>query len=257
MEVDGATDAMEQSANIDQPDDTDLNLSSVSDTSLPSSEEEGNGPKTPPIEPHPLPESSLVNVSDISSDLDNEQLSSENIGEAPANQTEMKRDSASVQQEMESVTTNQPVGGEDAPGNQPVAAESMVEEEGPSLKTGGVEEEIKSADAAELSGVMDKPSGDDSAEGAGIFPVEDVPHQHLVETLSLQGSAPSSPTAVGTPTKTPGKRKVNTCQTTHRHCLVPRPQSAFSLLKKRFNVKEVKSGLGTKLVPIHETATLI
>lgn len=199
----GGGEIMEQSAGADDSHKlTDDNLSSVSDTSLAScSGDEGVGPKTPPTEPN---EHSLINVSDVSSDLDDgEQALMSSQEDAPGNQAEKPGgDGVSSQPEERdtAVSANQLESGGDAPGNQPTA--TAMEE-----TTAASEDVPKSADSAELSGVL---SSDTAAvESVNVLPGEEVPHPLLSETASQQGSAPPSPTAVGTPTKTPGKRKVS------------------------------------------------
>ena len=170
-------------------DDVDMNLSSVSDTSLVSSDDGGTGAVTPPTEPN---EPSLVNISDISSDLDNEPTVPEDKGEPPVNLPEKTADAdANVVQEVETaVFVGEPESKEDAPSNQPVVVMDTVTKE--------ISQE-KYADSAELS----------RAESTSDVPTaEDVAHPLSAEVLSFQESAPPSPTAAGTPTKTPGKRKV-------------------------------------------------
>lgn len=189
----------------DDDDDVDLNLSSVSDTSLASNDddEEGEtGPKTPPTEPG---EPSLINVSDISSDMDNdnEQLVSGGLEEVPTNKAE-KTGEKSNQLETTGVLVNQPEIDEEVPGSQPVVSKETTHEE-ESLHLASSEEVTKSADSAELS-IPDAATA--SSESTAVVPVEDLPHPQLAEVVSQQESAPPSPTAVGTPTKTPGKRKV-------------------------------------------------
>lgn len=202
MEIEPVSEGVEPVASSaqegDQDDSVDMNLSSVSDTSLVSSDDGdcGNGTKTLPTESK---EPSLVNISDISSDLDNDPLLSEDVGDAPVNQAGETRDTAdsSVTQDVESsAPVSQPEGSEDAPSNQPVVAKDTTSKE--------VSEEVmKSADSAEIGKV------DSISEAAStVLPLEDVPHPLPVESVSLQGSAPPSPTAIGTPTKTSGKRKV-------------------------------------------------
>ena len=177
-------------------DDVDLNLSSVSDTSLASNdnEEEETGPKTPPTEPS---EPSLVNISDVSSDLDNEPPLSGELGETPTNQPMGVGEKS---QELPAGGINQPESGEEALDDRPLVAKETGNDDEAPPPTGGVEEATKSADSAELSSVDTRATEEMLAE--------DVPHPHLAEVVSQQESAPPSPTAVGTPTKTPGKRKV-------------------------------------------------
>lgn len=199
----GGGEIMEQSAGADDSHKlTDDNLSSVSDTSLAScSGDEGVGPRTPPTEPN---EPSLINVSDVSSDLDDgERALMSSQEDAPGNQAEKSGgdgDGSQPEERDTGVSANQPESGEDAPGNQPTA--TAVEE-----TTAASEEVLKPADSAELSGALS--SDTVAVESANILPGEEVPHPLLSETASQQGSAPPSPTAVGTPTKTPGKRKVS------------------------------------------------
>ena len=198
----GGGEIMEQSGGADDTHKlTDDNLSSVSDTSLAScSGDEGVGPRTPPTEPN---ESSLINMSDVSSDLDDgERALMSSQEDAPGNQAEKPGgDGVSSQPEEKDtvVSANQPESGGDAPGKQPIAT-AMEETAADS------EDVLKSADSAELSGMLS--SDTVAVENANVLPGEDVPHPLLSETASQQGSAPPSPTAVGTPTKTPGKRKV-------------------------------------------------
>ena len=183
-------------------DDVELNLSSVSDTSLAScSGDEGMGPKTPPTAPN---KSFLTNVSDVSSDLDVEQPQTSSQEDAPGNQAEKMGGGGAQPEERETSTTgastNQLESGGDTPGNQPVA--TATEE------TAAASEDLqKSADSTELSGVSSSDVA--SSERDSVLPGEDVPHPLSIETTSLQDSAPSSPTAMGTPTKTPGKRKAS------------------------------------------------
>lgn len=206
---------------------TDGNLSSVSDTSLAScSGDEGVGPKTPPPEPN---EPSLVNVGDVSSDLDGMKVVASSQEDAPGNQEE-KAGGASTQPEERDagmiLSANQPESGGDAPGNQPTAT-SMEE-----TTTAVSENVLKSADSAELSGVLS--SDTVAGEGANVLPGEELSHPLLSETASQQGSAPPSPTAVGTPTKTPGKRKVSKNKSIsqpelQRKCLYYRSSLSHSL----------------------------
>ena len=199
MELEDSGDIMEQPAGKDEiSDDIELNLSSVSDTSLAScSGDEGVGPRTPPTQPIAP---SVINVSDISSDLDSEQHLTGCHEDAPDNQgKKMGEDEGSTLSEVGGtgigVSANQMDSGGDTPANQPIVEETTA--------VGGVQEDVsKSADSAELSGIL-------SSDVTTMEPGEDVPHPFLVEIASLQDSAPSSPTAVGTPTKTPGKRKVD------------------------------------------------
>jgi hypothetical protein len=75
--------------------------------------------------------------------------------------------------------------------------------------TAAASEDIpKSADSAELSGGV-LSSDTVAVESSSVLPGEEVPHPLLSEAASQQESAPPSPTAIGTPTKTPGKRKVS------------------------------------------------
>ena len=173
-------------------DDVNMNLSSVSDTSLVSSDDGGMGAVTPPTEPS---EPSLVNVSDISSDLDNEPPVAVEKGENPVNLSEKAGDGDdNVAQEVEAaVSVGEPESKEDVPSNQPVVAMDTVNKD---------VSEGKSADGAELS------KTEAISEVSSIQPSDDMPHPLSAEAVSLQGSAPPSPTSAGTPTKTPGKRKV-------------------------------------------------
>ena len=190
-------------------DEVSLNLSSVSDVSLESSpggddDDLRDGPKTPPMDTN---KQTLVNVSDISSDFDNDQSLDGPKEEAPANQAEKKEEEneASALQEAETVATPtdkpEDVRGEDVPSNQ------AVSEEVPSQVL-AADEEMKSAECAESATSI--ATTEDAAEG-------DVPHPLPAEAVSLQESAPPSPTAMGTPTKTPGKRKVR-MDINYNHC---------------------------------------
>ena len=184
-----------------KPDDVNLNLSGMSDVSLSSSpggDDTRHGPKTPPTRG---PDS--LNVSDISSDFDNDQQPGEAHEDAPVNQAEkIGKEEAVVVQEVESAIappTDKPEGTtseEDIPGNQAVVVKETESEEV------AADEEMKSAECAETV------TSDATTESTALLPAEDVPHPLLVEPLSSQGSAPPSPSAVGTPIKTPGKRKV-------------------------------------------------
>lgn len=184
---------------------TDDNLSSVSDTSLAScSGDEGVGPRTPPTEPNEP--STLISASDVLSDVDGEPVVMSSQEDAAADQSEKTGggDKASTQPEerdSDVMPANQPKSGGDVPGNQttPTAMEETT--------TAASEDVLKSADSAELSGVLSSDTA--ASENASILVGEDVPHPLLSETASQQDSAPPSPTAVGTPTKTPGKKKVS------------------------------------------------
>ena len=179
---------------------TDDNLSSVSDTSLAScSGDEGVGPRTPPVEPNEP--SSLVSVGDISSGLDGEQALKSSQEDVPGNQAEKGGgDGASAQPEESGISANKSETGGEAPGNQPPTATAMEE-----TSAAASEDILKSADSAELSG-SDTVAMESTTN---VLPGEDVPHPLLSDTASQQESAPPSPSAVGTPTKTPGKRKVS------------------------------------------------
>ena len=179
---------------------TDDNLSSVSDTSLAScSGDEGVGPRTPPVEPNEP--SSLVSVGDISSGLDGEQALKSSQEDVPGNQAEKGGgDGASAQPEESGISANKSETGGEAPGNQPPTATAMEE-----TSAAASEDVLKSADSTELSG-SDTVAMESSTN---VLPGEDVPHPLLSDTASQQESAPPSPSAIGTPTKTPGKRKVS------------------------------------------------
>ena len=187
-------------------DEVSLNLSSVSDVSLESSpgddDDLRDGPKTPPMD---TSKQTLVNVSDISSDFDNDQSLDGPREEAPTNQAEKEEEEeneASALQEAETVAppTDKPedIRGEDVPSNQAVVVKDTISEEALSQVL-AADEETKSAECAESATSI--ATTEDAAEG-------DVPHPLPAEAVSLQESAPPSPTAMGTPTKTPGKRKV-------------------------------------------------
>ena len=200
----GGDDVMEQSTGVDDSHKlTDDNLSSVSDTSLAScSGDEGVGPRTPPIEPN-----KPSNVGDTLIGLADDQALKSSQENAPSNQAEKGGggDGASTQPEERDigVSANQSESGGEAPGNQPPTATAMEE-----TTAAASEEVVKSAESAELSGVL---SSDTVAmeSTTNVLPGEDVPHPLLSDTASQQESAPPSPSAVGTPTKTPGKRKVS------------------------------------------------
>lgn len=209
VELEGGADdgeAMEQSTGEDDShklsDDVELNLSSVSDTSLAScSGDEGVGPRTPPADPN---KSSLINIHDVLSNLDGEQPQTSSQEDAPDNQVEKTGGDGAHPEERETsttgVSTNQPESGGDAPGNQSMA--TAMEE------TAATSEDVpKSADSTELSGISSSDAA--TVERDSALPGEDVPHPLLNESASLQDSAPPSPTTVGTPTKTPGKRKAS------------------------------------------------
>lgn len=196
-------------------DEVSLNLSSVSDVSLESSPGDGDlrdGPKTPPMD---TSKPTLVNVSDISSDFDNDQSLDGPKEEAPANQAEKEEkeeeNEASALQEAETVAppADKPedIRGEDVPSNQAVVVKDTISEEALSQVL-AADEEIKSAECAESATSI--ATTEDAAEG-------DVPHPLPAEAVSLQESAPPSPTAMGTPTKTPGKRKVR-MDVNYNHC---------------------------------------
>lgn len=176
----------------------------MSDTSLAScSGEEAERPGTPPTEPN---EPSSISVGDTSTELEQPLIGSHE--DVPTNQTEKMKADETIQTVQEdgktsaSVSVNQQDSGGDAPGNQPAISTSVAE-------AVPVSEDVSKSDSsAEFSGVS--VSDASASYGTGLLPPgDDLPHPLLTEPTSLQDSAPPSPSAVGTPTKTPGKRKVS------------------------------------------------